>query len=253
MSRETEHGVAAANATESVRGELRSLVPYYEDDAVTIYHGDAREILPGLLRRFDALVTDPPYGIGSHRVHRRNVPTFADEWETTRDVFRCIPPELSTVAFASHASLVRTHDLVTRRHERVRVGTWLKSNVNGAGGGGNPWLADVEFFVMGVREWPGRPWSGVVSSPRSTGNPEWQRSSPNAYLHPTQKPLGVMRHVLGAVAPSSVVDPFMGSGTTVLAAREMGIPAVGIEIEERYCEIAARRMGQEVLDLGDAA
>lgn len=74
--------------------------------------------------------------------------------------------------------------------------------------------------------------------------------------HPTQKPLRVMRWSIeqaGVMPDALVLDPFMGSGTTLRAAKDMGMRAIGIEIEERYCEIAARRLSQEVLDLFDAA
>ena len=72
--------------------------------------------------------------------------------------------------------------------------------------------------------------------------------------HPTPKPLGLMRELIGKCAPlAEIVDPFMGSGTTLRAAKDLGRKAIGIEIEERYCEIAAKRLAQEVFDFGGAA
>jgi site-specific DNA-methyltransferase (adenine-specific) len=69
-------------------------------------------------------------------------------------------------------------------------------------------------------------------------------------VHVTQKPETLLREILLVAPPGAVLDPFMGSGTTLRAAKDLGRKAIGIELEERYCEIAARRMGQEVLDLG---
>jgi DNA modification methylase len=68
--------------------------------------------------------------------------------------------------------------------------------------------------------------------------------------HPSPKPLNVMRWILGCLPGETVLDPFMGSGTTLRAAKDLGRRAIGIEIEERYCEIAAKRLAQEVFDFG---
>jgi DNA modification methylase len=224
--------------------------PYYDDGTVTIYHGDCREILPTLAEPA-AVVTDPPYGIGDWRGKPR---AFTDDWGVTEAASTLWRSDLPLAVFANHLSLPRTLALVAHHHQRIRVGTWHKSNINGAGGGGNPWLADVEFYVLGVPAWPVRAVSGIVAAPRSTGNPHWQQHSPDAYLHPAQKPVAVMRHVLASLDfDGGVLDPFAGSGSTLRAAKDLGIRAVGIEIQERYCEIAARRMGQEVLDFARVA
>ncbi|MGH9252244.1 MAG: DNA methyltransferase, partial [Acidimicrobiales bacterium] len=80
----------------------------------------------------------------------------------------------------------------------------------------------------------------------TVGRADWETRH-----HPVEKPVGLMRHLIFHCPPlAEVVDPFMGSGTTLRAAKDCGRRAIGVEIEERYCEIAARRLGQEVLDFG---
>jgi DNA modification methylase len=222
--------------------------PYYEDDFVTLYHGDCREVTAWLAA--DVLVTDPPYGVKYQT--RRGVTVANDsDFLTTEQALRDVSFAAAAV-FANHASLTRTMALVSSLHDRVRVMTWHKSNVNGSAPG-NPWLADVEFAVCGVDTYPTRPVSAVVSAPRSTGNPEWQVNNPDAYLHPTQKPLGLMRKVILALPDGTVADPFAGSGSTLRAAKGLGRKAIGVELDEAYCEIAAKRLSQEVLDFGGVA
>jgi site-specific DNA-methyltransferase (adenine-specific) len=109
------------------------------------------------------------------------------------------------------------------------------------------YVADLEFA-----------WTSCVSSPVFIQH-EWRGATRGVehgdHFHPTQKPLAVMRWCLGLLpdGTSVVGDPYMGSGSTLRAAKDLGMKAVGVEIEERYCEIAAKRLAQEVLDLRGAA
>ena len=248
MSRETELGGAAANATENVRGEVRSLVPYYEDDAVTIYHGDCREILPTLAA--DVLVSDPPYGIGweqhgggvngKTRGSRRHIGIQGDSDTASRDVVLSMWGERPALVFGSFRAPA-PDDVRQTLVYRKSPDAGLMGSVTG-------FRTDAEpIYLLG--RWPKRnaARSSVIES--RVGLQTLQAGE----SHPHAKPLDVMCALLGLVPPGVIVDPFMGSGSTLRAAKDMGRRAIGIEIEERYCEIAARRMGQEVLDLGEVA
>ena len=223
--------------------------PYYQDDRVTLYHGDCREITEWLAA--DVLVTDPPYGIAyaavaGSRMHR-DIANDHDFTTTEAAVETWGPRDMAL--FASHGSLVRTHALVTDRLSRVRVAVWHKANLMGASPG-NPWLADVEFVVMGVTEYPKRPTSAVITARANVGNPAWVTRH-NAYLHPTQKSLDGMESLISAMPPGAIADPFAGSGSTLVAAKQLGRHAIGVELEERYCEVIAKRLAQDVLDFGE--
>ena len=271
MSRETEVGGAAANATESVRGEVRSLVPYYEDDAVTIYHGDALHLLPEI-PRFGALVTDPPYSSGGQHRSDRMASTVT---------------KYTSATVTDHANF--SGDNRDQRGYLAWVSLWMSAALRRAESGAMACLftdwrqlpITTDAFQAGGWVWRGlavwdktlgaRPAPGTFTAqgeyivwgscgpflPRTLG---YQipgifpaPAPPNKTRdHITQKPESVMRWVIEATQ-GVVLDPFMGSGSTLVAAKGVGRKAIGIEIEERYCEIAAKRMGQEVLDLGKAA
>jgi site-specific DNA-methyltransferase (adenine-specific) len=232
--------------------------PYWSGDGIDLYHGDCREETAWL--DADVLVTDPPYGVGyaakrggtgRQSKGRTPVPVANDHDFAAAAAALANWGARPVACFANHASLFRTLSTVRSVLDRVRVMTWHKTNINGATPG-NPWMADVEFAVCGVVEWPRVARSGLVSARRFTGNPEWN-SSPDAYLHPTQKPVPVMEAVIHAMPVGTIADPFAGSGSTLVAAKLQGRRAIGVELEERYCEIAARRLDQGVLDFGDAS
>jgi DNA modification methylase len=218
------------------------LKPYYQDSAVTLYHGDCREIVP-LLGRFDLLLTDPPYGIGEGNAKRiasrANAAAARDyghsEWDSK-------PPSPTDIAvFRAHADMQILWGgnyfggLPPSRAWLV----WDKDN------GAND-FADCELawtnLEMAVRKFKWR-WAGMLQE---------NMSEKDVREHPTQKPLALMTWCLSLAGDDAqtVLDPFAGSGTTGRACKDLGRKCTMIEREERYCEIAARRMGQEVLALG---
>jgi site-specific DNA-methyltransferase (adenine-specific) len=120
---------------------------------------------------------------------------------------------------------------------------WDKGNHVGSGDLSFPWKSTSwEEVYIGGSGFAGRRTAGVL---------RFNAISPNFVTrdHPTEKPLALMRELISKCPPGVILDPFMGSGTTLRAAKDHGRPAIGIEIEERYCETAARRCSQETLGL----
>ena len=209
------------------------MIPYYQDDSCTIYHGDCREVLPGLTG--DLVFADPPYGVGLEYGH-----AYTDD------------------AGAGYSAFM----------------AWVATAIQEA--------APLGFVTPGIRNiwrWPPATWVLAWTKPGSTrrsdlgGFNEWepvlmygkrriyndQKRLPDCANHatdtgdhPCPKPLSLLRWLVeqGSDPGALVIDPFMGSGTTLRAAKDLNRKAIGIEIEERYCEIAAKRLAQEVLALG---
>lgn len=202
--------------------------PYYEHGGITIYHGDCREILPSLWFGVDLVLTDPPYGHG-------------DRW--SGGTWASNP--IYELAFKWDAAPV---DQTTMQ---MVIGAAPKAIVWGGNYYALPpsrcWLAWEKASKMATMADFELAWTNLdrpAKMLREQRNPDGKRA------HPTQKPLSVMRWCLSFVPDASrVLDPFVGSGTTLRAAKDAGLSAIGIEIEERYCEIAAKRLEQEVLPL----
>ena len=204
--------------------------PYYQDDAVTIYHGDCREILPEL-PHVDLVLTDPPYGIASvWKGGAGHGWGNARMQSAVRNVWDDSPPtgeEIAAVVRHGADAVVWGGNYFSLPPTRG----WLV------------WNKPERGFTLSEAELAWTTRDSVIrvfDANRSDVGRE----------HPTQKPLFLMRWCLGFFPDAkTVLDPFMGGGTTLRAAKDLGRKAIGIEIEERYCEIAANRMGQEVLDL----
>jgi DNA modification methylase len=205
--------------------------PYYEDGSVTIYHGDARAWLPPA----DVIVTDPPYGM-KYKSGWSGADVAGDLTSEVRDEV--------LAAWDGPALVFGRWSIPRPRHVRHLL-IWDKGDWPGMGDLALPWGPSTEEIYVIGRGFCGPRKGSVIRDPhRPTGE--------NA-LHPTQKPVAVMSRLIEACPPPwTILDPFMGSGSTLLAAKNLGRRAIGIEIEERYCEIAARRCSQEVLGL-DAA
>lgn len=220
--------------------------PYYQDDYVMLFYGDCREIAPTL--EYDAVVSDPPYGMNANTDSRR----FSGGNNRHRGEGKDHGPIVGdNKPFDPTPWLDREHVVlwgVNHFASRLPVGTtlvWIKRKDRHFG----TFLSDAELAWR-------KGGCGVYCYRK-----EFPPSSRMAELathscpHPTQKPIGLMRWCIvrsGAPEGAVILDPYAGTGTTLRAAKDLCRRAIGIEIEERYCEIAARRLSQEVLDFGAA-
>ncbi len=211
--------------------------PYYQDEQVTIYHGDCRVVLP-TLGRFDLLLTDPPYGIGEARRKNKSRSVMAVSKDYGSSEWDDMPPPrwLLDMARASCSSQIIFGGNYFELPPSSCWLVWDKDN------GVND-FADCELawtnLPKAVRRLTFR-WQGMLQQP---GVPKEFRE------HPTQKPEPVMAWALGQAPKecATVLDPFMGLGTTLAAAKRIGLRATGIETNERYCERAAKRLSQGAL------
>ena len=217
---------------------------YYEDDAVQLFHGDCREVTDWL--EADVLVTDPPYGIAwrrgtnKARASRAHAGIKNDGDTAARDDALSLWGARPGVVFGSlYAPLPVGHILI-----------WRKPADAGVVGSTTGWRRDVEAVIL-TGPWPQRTarWSSVVvSRAKNMGNP----SSPAGRTgHPHAKPLDLMEELIHRAPPGVIADPFAGSGSTLVAAKQLGRKAIGVEIDEAYCEVVARRLSQGVLDFGE--
>jgi DNA modification methylase len=214
------------------------LKPYYEHGGITIYHGDCREVLP-TLPVADLLLTDPPYGIDCARaIHCTkpsrpstyiNEPKYEDGgWDVER------PP----------ADMFRL--MLEKSRDRIIWGGNYFADLLPASRGWLFWDKLFEHttnFSHGELAWTSleqRLLKFTYSSKAETAGGKYR-------VHPTQKPVALMAWCIRMVPNGSVLDPFMGAGAAIVAAKDLGRRAIGIEIEERYCEIAAKRLAQETL------
>lgn len=218
--------------------------PYYTDDHVTLYHGDCLEVTEWLAA--DVLVTDPPYGMayvsGSRHPDDR-VAVAGDRDSGSRDA--------ALAAWGDRPALVFGTWRVSRPDRTRHVIAWHKSTSGpGMGDLSIPWgHAYEEVYVLGG-PWVGRRRSNVITTADQRGNPYGAAALVG---HPTPKPVGLLEQLIECCPPGVVADPFAGGGSTLLAARSLGRKAIGVELEERYCEIIAKRLAQDVLDFGDSA
>lgn len=235
--------------------------PYYEDDKVTIYHGDTLDVLTDLGSGVDAVVTDPPYASGTRLEAAKSSsgamlragrfadrPIELDQMTTTGFVWllravaqSCRPmlPEggsfLSFIDWRQWPNLVGALETCNYRIQGMVV--WDKGHF----GLGNGFRAQHELIChasKGVPDIYDKGCGNVLSAARQEPTD-----------HPSPKPVGLMARLIEVVTPPGgiVLDPFMGSGSTLRAASDIGRRAIGIEFEERYCEIAANRCAQGAL------
>ena len=216
--------------------------PYYQDDSVTLYHGDCYEHLD-MLAEADCMITDPPYEIateGGGIVKKRG---YADKISTAKIHNGFDSKILATVencvCFLSKKQLVKLLPLFTGGNWNLL--SWHKLNPIPAFN--NKYLPDTEFII---HRWAKGCLYGEYKDKFTF---KTTNINTNGYGHPTVKPDEVMRWLVsvGTDVGQLICDPFAGTGSTLRAAKDLGRRAVGFEINEKYCEIAAKRLEQGVL------
>jgi hypothetical protein len=221
------------------------MTPYFSDEHVTLWHGDCRDHTGWL--EAAALVMDPPYGIDYRSNSRRD--TLARSIENDKDTSM----RDAALGFWRKANTEDAPALVfgtwrIKRPSRTRqVLIWDTKGALGMGAMDLPWRpAHQEIYVIG------RGFSGHRSSDVLTYAPV-QSMARNGREHPHQKPVPLMRDLIAKCPPGTIADPFAGSGSTLVAAKMLGRKAIGVELDERYCEVIAKRLSQGVLDFGEAS
>ena len=218
--------------------ETAQPVPYYEDEFVTLYHGDCREITAWL--EADVLVTDPPYGY--EHASNRDGP-FKGKW-IANDHDLSERDDMLALWF-DHAGRIGRPALVFGSWRMPKpigthtVLTWDKGLASGMGDLSIPWKPNTEEVYVIGKGFVGSRDSSVLTGSVVT----WASKGRE---HPNMKPVGLMQRLIDKTV-GIVADPFAGSGTTLVAAKQLGRRAIGVELDERYCEIAARHLAQGTL------
>lgn len=222
---------------------------YYQDEHVTLYHGDCLTEHTEWLDA-DVLVTDPPYGMAYQSNQRKGTKlalVAGDENTDARD--RALASWGSKPALAFGRWSVPAPD-----GERQRL-IWWKEGNPGMGDLRSPWGPAHEDIHMLGNGWDiaktGQKRSGSVITTRGVRG--GATGDENATGHPTPKPVSLMELLIERCPAGVIADPFAGSGSTLVAARNLGRQAIGVELEERYCEIIAKRLAQGAFDFGGAA
>ena len=220
---------------------------YYRDESVTLYHGDCLEIDAWL--EADVLVTDPPYGIswsthGGGRDLRNWSPRqpkagIANDHDTTAR-------NSALEAWGGKPAIVFGSPLKPAPRDAIQALVWQKPIDSGVVGARFVWRRDWEAIYL-LGKWPRKSpkRTSVISS---GGGMERYRNG-----HPHVKPADLMEYLIGECPPGVVADPFCGSGSTLVAAARLGRKAIGVELNEAWCEMTAKRLAQGVLDFGEGA
>ena len=223
---------------------------YYQDEHVTLYHGDClterREWLDA-----DVLVTDPPYGMNyqsNFRKGERLALVAADQDTKVRDA------AVEAWGGVRPMLMFGTWRVAPPAGERARL-IWSKGATPGMGDLSIPWGTSHEDIHLGGTGWDlastGHNREPSVITARSTAS--GASGDATKYGHPTPKPVALMEYLIERCPAGVIADPFAGSGATLVAARNLGRKVIGVELEERYCEIIAKRLAQGAFDFGGIA
>lgn len=242
--------------------------PYYQQGGIAIYHGDCREILPSL-GGVDCIVTSPPYNCGMDYGGHDDAMPVEEYFSAFEDWAHSISAAIRRGGFV----IVNVPSWIGSRGEQLFAFEEYKAVMDRC-------LPFWDLVIWQKNPPNGTAWGNYPSSPRIRANHEWllvyrapgdaigksdiswqewsrltqsvwtiNPALPMRGIHPATFPEELARRAVMLYSPagSTVCDPFMGTGTTLVAARECGRRAIGIEVNERYCEAAANRLAQGVL------
>lgn len=214
--------------------------PYYRDESITLWHGDVRDLMDEVTA--DVLLTDPPYGIAYKSGSRRDTLAASikgDQDTSLRDAV--------LVWWGDRPALVFGTWRIPRPDGTKARLIWDTKGALGMGDLSIPWKpSDQEVYVLG-KGFVGRRDNNVLSCAPV------QSMARNGRHHPHEKPVDLLVRLLDKCPPGVILDPFAGSGSTLVAAKMVGREAVGIEIEQSYCDIAVQRLAQDALPFGGVA
>jgi site-specific DNA-methyltransferase (adenine-specific) len=204
---------------------------YFQDDYITLYHADCLEEQAWL--QAEVLVTDPPYGM-NRQLDRAGRKIANDATVIVRD-------QALSIWGGEKPGIVFGHWQKQRPANITHLAVWNKMHMS-LGAGNSPFATShEEIYLIGTnRGWVGKMREQtVLNYPNLLGD--------NRPDHPTPKPIPLMEHLINKTV-GIIADPFAGSGSTLLAARNLGRKAIGIELEEKYCELIANRLSQQTFD-----
>ena len=217
--------------------------PYYQDELVTLYHGDCLEITEWT--QADVLVTDPPYGVNwrgidnytdSGFVRNKKTGIENDNSVNVRDDSLSLWGDKPAIVFGSW----RAEKPLNTQHRLI----WHKQGQSPGPTRGPFMSQDEEIYILGKGFLATSPPMRSVISTRESRSTEVSRIG-----HPTPKPIGLMETLITRCPDGVIADPFAGSGATLIAARNLGRRVIGVEMEEKYCEMIVNRLQQQAFDL----
>ena len=232
--------------------------PYYESELVTLYHADSFEVMETMEEEsIDCVITDPPFTERTHRKHTKKV--AGGKFSHGVKEFDSFTEKALYLSFSEMARLskgwvissldynhaFKFEDLPPENLRQMRIGVWVKKNATPQISGDRPaqgWEA-ISYLHRKDKKaiWNGGGHHGnyVTNIPTATG-------------HPTPKSLTMLSSFVERFTNlgDTILDPFAGGGTTLVAARNLGRKVIGVELDEKYCELIANRLSQEAFDFG---
>lgn len=234
--------------------------PYYQEEGITIYHGDCRDILPHL-EPVDLVLTDPPYnfeacGGGFYGVKWHGLTSEPREYLNDLKKLSCdkfdpvetlnsLRDAFQTAYFFCNKTLIAKY-LNHAESTGLLYDLLVMHKTNPIPAKNNHFLHDLEY-IASMR----KPGSYFLCDDYRLMSKVYTTIAGSGKTHPAEKPVGICNKLIRVSCPpaGTILDPFMGSGTTLVAAKQLGRKCIGVEIEKKYCDIAIERLRQGILNL----